>query len=189
MTRDRRWTPLHRAAKKNDLSTAREILECNSCFTNAQDSNGETPLYIATKRGFVKMAELLFSYGADMKIETKNHKTPACLVSREKNPKMVRVYREHMELLRECESRSLGMTVDQALELVETVECMWLHAVWSTEHQPYVGTQMLHCYVQEDAHVQLRSYVCGKDILHESFYLWELPPKVFEEGWVLQYND
>lgn len=63
-------TPLHRAVRKNNLATAKVLLEAGAdpnalVHVHHEGRIGDTPLRDAVYEGYVEMARLLLSYGAD----------------------------------------------------------------------------------------------------------------------------
>jgi cytohesin len=61
-----RYSVVHAAAAKGDISTLRTLMQISSArrFPNARDMNGRTPLHWAAQDGNVKCARLLLSKGA-----------------------------------------------------------------------------------------------------------------------------
>jgi ankyrin repeat protein len=65
-------TPLHLA---QSIEIAQLLLESGAKI-DSQNSNGETPLYLATQRGDAKLSEFLLSAGANPNAKTKSGATP-----------------------------------------------------------------------------------------------------------------
>lgn len=59
-----RATPLHMAARRGHVETARALLECGA-QRDARDSQGDTPLQRAINRRQLRVVELLKSVGAE----------------------------------------------------------------------------------------------------------------------------
>jgi len=70
-------TPLHIVCSSGDLNMLRLLLKAPEKDLNAQDpDNGNTPLYVASRYGFVDLAEALLDHGACANIENNNGDTP-----------------------------------------------------------------------------------------------------------------
>ena len=69
---DAGWTPLHEAARKDAVATAKMLLE-NGADVNAQDDKGWTPLHWAARKDAVATATVLLENGAD--VNAKNNKS------------------------------------------------------------------------------------------------------------------
>ncbi|KAG7294829.1 hypothetical protein JYU34_022799, partial [Plutella xylostella] len=64
-------TPLHIAARKNQMETAATLLEYGA-ITNAESKAGFTPLHLAAQQGHTDMCSLLLEHGADVNQQAKN---------------------------------------------------------------------------------------------------------------------
>lgn len=64
------YTPLHIAAKKNQMEIARVLLQYGA-ETNILTKQGVTPLHLASQEGHADLAALLISKGAQINIQTK----------------------------------------------------------------------------------------------------------------------
>lgn len=64
------YTPLHIAAKKNQMEIATVLLQYGA-ETNILTKQGVTPLHLASQEGHAEMAALLMSKGAQVNIPTK----------------------------------------------------------------------------------------------------------------------
>ena len=58
------YTPLHIAAKKNQMDIATSLLEYGA-RSNAESKNGFTPLHLASQEGHTDMVSLLLESGAN----------------------------------------------------------------------------------------------------------------------------
>lgn len=75
------YTPLHIAAKKNQMEIATTLLQYGA-ETNIQTKQGVTPLHLVSQEGHSEMAALLLQRGAHVNAPTKvNH----CHTSKYKN--------------------------------------------------------------------------------------------------------
>lgn len=64
------YTPLHIAAKKNQMEIATVLLQYGA-ETNILTKQGVTPLHLASQEGHADMAALLISKGAQVNVQTK----------------------------------------------------------------------------------------------------------------------
>lgn len=64
------YTPLHIAAKKNQMEIATVLLRYEA-ETNILTKQGVTPLHLASQEGHADMAALLISKGAQINVPTK----------------------------------------------------------------------------------------------------------------------
>lgn len=64
------YTPLHIAAKKNQMDIATVLLQYGA-ETNILTKQGVTPLHLASQEGHTHMAALLISKGAQINVSTK----------------------------------------------------------------------------------------------------------------------
>lgn len=64
------YTPLHIAAKKNQMEIATVLLQYGA-ETNILTKQGVTPLHLASQEGHADMAALLMSKGAQINVQTK----------------------------------------------------------------------------------------------------------------------
>lgn len=80
-------TPLHIAADKNAVGSARLLLEAGADI-NAQNGSGMTALIIAVRGNHLEMAEFLLKEGADAAKKTHMSLTAADLAQMRKNPEM-----------------------------------------------------------------------------------------------------
>lgn len=64
------YTPLHIAAKKNQMEIATVLLQYGA-ETNILTKQGVTPLHLASQEGHADMAALLISKGAQINVQTK----------------------------------------------------------------------------------------------------------------------
>uniref|UniRef100_A0AAR2J5E8 Ankyrin 1, erythrocytic b n=1 Tax=Pygocentrus nattereri TaxID=42514 RepID=A0AAR2J5E8_PYGNA len=76
------YTPLHIAAKQNQLEVASSLLQCGAS-TNAESLQGVTPLHLAAQEGRPDMVALLISKQANVNLGNKNGLTPLHLVAQE----------------------------------------------------------------------------------------------------------
>jgi ankyrin repeat protein len=70
------WTPLHYAASKARLETARMLIE-HKAIVNAPGPDGTTPLMMAALSGNQAIVDLLLSHGADPSMFNLAHRTSA----------------------------------------------------------------------------------------------------------------
>ena len=75
VTRDNEGTALHVAAEEAN-SNAMKVLLQRGANVNARDKEGSTPLHEAANKGYMKGAQLLIAYGADVKA-VRDGQTPA----------------------------------------------------------------------------------------------------------------
>lgn len=64
------YTPLHIAAKKNQMEIATTLLQYGA-ETNILTKQGVTPLHLASQEGHSDMAALLLEKGANVNVPTK----------------------------------------------------------------------------------------------------------------------
>lgn len=64
------YTPLHIAAKKNQMEIATTLLQYGA-ETNILTKQGVTPLHLASQEGHSEMAALLLEKGAHINVSTK----------------------------------------------------------------------------------------------------------------------
>lgn len=64
------YTPLHIAAKKNQMEIATVLLQYGA-ETSILTKQGVTPLHLASQEGHADMAALLISKGAEVNVPTK----------------------------------------------------------------------------------------------------------------------
>lgn len=64
------YTPLHIAAKKNQMNIARALLEYGA-ETNVLSKQGVSPLHLAAQEGHAELASLLLGKGAHVNTATK----------------------------------------------------------------------------------------------------------------------
>lgn len=64
------YTPLHIAAKKNQMEIATTLLEYGA-ETNALTKQGVTPLHLASQEGHVEMVTCLMDKNANVSVATK----------------------------------------------------------------------------------------------------------------------
>lgn len=69
-TRQNGYTPLHIAAKKNQMDIATTLLQYGA-ETNILTRQGVTPLHLASQEGHSEMAALLLQKGAQVNMATK----------------------------------------------------------------------------------------------------------------------
>ena len=74
-------TPLHYAALWGLHSIVEFLIIEHSQDVRTRDSNDETPLHLASKRGHVKAAHMLIKHGADVAAQNKGGDTPLHLAS------------------------------------------------------------------------------------------------------------
>lgn len=76
-------SPLHRVTHKQDIKTAKALLQISKKKINQPNNDGETPLHTAVWYGNVEMVQLLLDNGASESINIKNNKglTPAGYLS------------------------------------------------------------------------------------------------------------
>jgi uncharacterized protein len=89
-------TPLHIAAEKNAVGSARRLLAAGADL-NAQNGSGMTPLIIAVRNGHLEMAEFLLKEGADAAKQTHMSLTAADLAQIRKNPEMEELLKRAFE--------------------------------------------------------------------------------------------
>lgn len=71
------YTPLHIAAKKNQMDIATSLLEYGA-RANAESKAGFTPLHLAAQEGHTDMAALLMGHQANLDAKAKvNHTNPS----------------------------------------------------------------------------------------------------------------
>jgi ankyrin repeat protein len=63
------WTPLMHTIHKNQIGTARALLD-GGADVNARGRSGETPLMMAAGYGYTPLVELLLEHGADPRANT-----------------------------------------------------------------------------------------------------------------------
>ena len=80
----RESTELHLTADYGDAAVFSDILKKFPEYINVKDSNGFTPLHIASERGHVNVCGLLLDAGADLEVRTPKGKTAlvSCLLNR-----------------------------------------------------------------------------------------------------------
>uniref|UniRef100_A0A8B9GR56 Ankyrin-1 n=1 Tax=Amazona collaria TaxID=241587 RepID=A0A8B9GR56_9PSIT len=76
------YTPLHIAAKQNQMEVARSLLQYGAS-ANAESMQGVTPLHLASQEGHADMVTLLFSKQANGNLGNKSGLTPLHLVAQE----------------------------------------------------------------------------------------------------------
>lgn len=91
--RDRKKTPLHKAAARGTLEVAKLLLE-HGADINAKDEVDSTPLHEAVISDNVKMAKLLLENGADLNVES-NCGTPLELARSRDHKAMVELFSEY----------------------------------------------------------------------------------------------
>lgn len=64
-------TVLHLAAKNNDISSLKNLLELNFLNINKQDDKGFTALHVAVIHGQKESVDILIKYGADVNAKNK----------------------------------------------------------------------------------------------------------------------
>ncbi len=72
---ENRRTALH-IATSNENNRAASLLLEHGADTNARNKEGETPLYIAARYGYIEIASQLIAKGADVNAHNKNLETP-----------------------------------------------------------------------------------------------------------------
>uniref|UniRef100_A0A7M5X2I4 Uncharacterized protein n=1 Tax=Clytia hemisphaerica TaxID=252671 RepID=A0A7M5X2I4_9CNID len=73
---------MHQAAKKNDKSALKLLINDGKHSVNARAPNGYTPLHIASKFGSVNAANYLIDHGADLNAAAKHNIVPLHVASR-----------------------------------------------------------------------------------------------------------
>lgn len=76
------YTPLHIAAKQNQMEVASSLLQYGAS-ANAESMQGVTPLHLASQEGHADMVALLFSKQANGNLGNKSGLTPLHLVAQE----------------------------------------------------------------------------------------------------------
>ena len=76
------YTPLHIAAKKNQVDIARLLLD-HGAKPNCESKNGYTPLHLASQEGHTDIVELLVQRKADVNCRAKPGLTPMHLAAQE----------------------------------------------------------------------------------------------------------
>ena len=74
--------PIHHAAYEGDLKKVKEIIERDPNQINVQDSEGFTPLHLASGKGHIEIVEFLLNHGADIELEILNGETTLMLAAR-----------------------------------------------------------------------------------------------------------
>ena len=69
-------SPLHDAAKRGDVETARKLIEQGADVNGKDDEYGNTPLFYAAHKGKKDVAEFLIAKGADVNAKTNMYRTP-----------------------------------------------------------------------------------------------------------------
>uniref|UniRef100_A0A452J698 Ankyrin-1 n=1 Tax=Gopherus agassizii TaxID=38772 RepID=A0A452J698_9SAUR len=98
------YTPLHIAAKQNQLEVARSLLQYGAS-ANAESMQGVMPLHLAAQEGHADMAGLLISKQANGNLGNKSGLTPLHLVAQEGHVPVADVLIRH------------GVTVDAATRM------------------------------------------------------------------------
>lgn len=74
--------PIHKAAYEGDLEKVKEIIERDPNQINVQESEGFTPLHLASSKGHIEIVEFLLNHGADTELEIFNGDTPLLVAAR-----------------------------------------------------------------------------------------------------------
>jgi ankyrin repeat protein len=69
-------TALYTACSYGNLNMVKELLSWMDIDINVQNYGGETPLYVACRKGYVDIIDALLNANADTEIADKNGKTP-----------------------------------------------------------------------------------------------------------------
>ncbi|HUU20210.1 MAG TPA: ankyrin repeat domain-containing protein [Sedimentisphaerales bacterium] len=73
--------PIHKAAYEGDLKKVKEIIDRDPNQINVQESEGFTPLHLASSKGHIEIVEFLLNHGADIELEIFNGETPLMLAA------------------------------------------------------------------------------------------------------------
>ena len=76
------WTPLHWAARRDDIASSRLLLEWRA-NVDAVDKRGFTPLIVACRSGSCECAQLLIEEGADVRVRAADGETILFYLSNE----------------------------------------------------------------------------------------------------------
>jgi len=76
------------AVKAGDIQAVKQFISKDPGLVNSTDSHGETPLHLASWNGYLKIAKLLISKGADVNAKNNLGETPLHLASRDDDDEM-----------------------------------------------------------------------------------------------------
>jgi ankyrin repeat protein len=91
------WTPLMRAVYENRFAAVSLFLQSGEVDLEAADDSGATALHHAAARGYVEVAQLLVTNGAELDSKNAEGLTPLAMARQKHHPKMVR-YLESRQL-------------------------------------------------------------------------------------------
>lgn len=117
------YTPLHVAVDSDSLENTAivELLLKNDAEVNAQDALGETPLFKAVRHSNTTAAQILLSYGADIKIESYTRLTVEIL-AKESSPAMFKLLLSHKQShTGEAEAKLLEASKTGELSIVREI--------------------------------------------------------------------
>lgn len=79
---------MHKAAEIGDVNTVRVMLE-QGVDINLRDSNGNTPLFLASRHGHFHIVQFLIENGADVNVKCQNRITPLWAAAKRRSIKII----------------------------------------------------------------------------------------------------
>lgn len=92
---EKQKTALHWAAATDNVDAIRCLLSVKETNKDAQDYDGETPLFLAAREGAKQAVELLLSHNANIDINDNTEKSPLKIAKERKHHDIVRLLEEH----------------------------------------------------------------------------------------------
>ncbi|EFP01247.1 hypothetical protein CRE_24451 [Caenorhabditis remanei] len=113
---------LIKAVHSKNICKAKDAV-MDGAYINAYDVNGDTPLHVATKRGYQELVEMLIKNGADRTCLNAQNKTPEQIMNCAEHSKIYEKYRNktfHPRLPQEFPPVLFRIHIDKSVDYVDT---------------------------------------------------------------------
>ena len=181
--------PIHRAAYDGDLEKVKEIIERSPDQINIQDSQGFTPLHLASGKGHFEIVEFLLNHGADIELEICTGDTPLVLAARyakDGQYETIKVLLEHGAKVNHKDENGRTALHDAAMySSREVINLLISYGADVNEREEYQITPLHQAAMLKNIEAAKALIENGADIFAKSYYDFSNPPESVSEKYVI----